>query len=268
MKNYLNLYGLKTAPFSITSDPGFFYQGFSHKEVLATLFFGVNHKKGLMAVVGEVGTGKTTLCKVFLNQLSKEVATSVFFSYPRFSETQLLKSVLTDFGVQVKKSNRFDLVRKLNSFLIDTNLSGGNALLVIDEAQNLTAAQLEQIRLLTNLETAREKLLQILLLGQPELEEKLNNFKLRQIKQRMSIKCRLLPLREDEVKNYVKYRLKVAGAGSLTVKSQAYKVIYQFSQGIPRLINLLCERVLLLGFVQEKRIIEPCMLKACIEELK
>ncbi len=267
MNSYLSLYGLKAEPFNITSDPYFFYQSFSHKEVLATLNFGVYHKKGLMAVIGEVGTGKTTLCKVFLDKLSKETATSVFFSHPNFTQIQLLRSILTDFGLDPAKLNRFDLVKKLNSFLIDTNLRGGNALLVIDEAQNLTAKQLEQIRLLSNLETAREKLLQILLIGQPELEEKLSNFKLRQIKQRINIKCRLLPLREDELKKYLHYRLKKAQVKKIIIRPESYKIIYQFSKGIPRLINLLCERVLLLGFVENKRVIEPYMLKTCIEEL-
>ncbi len=268
MTNYLSLYGLKTAPFNTTSDPYFFYPSSSHREVLSTLFFGTAQKKGLMAVIGEVGTGKTTLCKVFLNQLPKETATSVFFSHPNFTETQLLRSILADFGLETKKLNRFDLVKKLNSFLIDTNLSGGNALLVIDEAQNLTPKQLEQIRLLSNLETSQEKLLQILLVGQPELEEKLNSFKLRQIKQRINIKCRLLPLRIDEVEEYIKNRLNLAEAEKISINSEAYKIIFQFSKGIPRLINLLCERVLLLGFVRDKRIIEPYMLKTCIEELK
>ncbi len=268
MNNYLSTYGLKTAPFNITSDPRFFYQSSSHREVLSTLIFGVKQKKGLMALIGEVGTGKTTLCKVFLNHLSPDTATSVIFGYPQFSQSQLLKTIVADFGLEPGKRNRFDLVKSLNSFLIDTSLSGGNALLVIDEAQNLTSKQLEQVRLLSNLETAQQKLLQILLIGQPELEDKLNNFKLRQIKQRITIKARLLPLREDELKSYIDYRLNQAGSGQLSIDLQCYQIIYQFSKGIPRLINLLCERVLLLGFVQEKATITPAMLKICIEELK
>jgi len=268
MNNYLSQYGLKIAPFNITADPYFFYQSASHKEVLATLFFGSAQKKGLMALIGEVGTGKTTLCKIFLNRLPKETATSVIFSSPHFSQTQLLKSIVSDFGLDPGRLNRFDLVKKLNSFLIDTSLSGGNALLVIDEAQNLSSNQLEQVRLLSNLETSQEKLLQILLVGQPELEDKLNAFKLRQIKQRINIKCRLLPLREDEVRSYVDCRLNTAGAEKLSINPESYQIIYQFSKGIPRLINLLCERALLLGFVQDKKSIEPCMLKTCIEELK
>lgn len=268
MNNYLSLYGLKTAPFNITADPHFFYQSSTHREVLATLNFGVRQKKGLITVIGEVGTGKTTLCKVFLNNLSKEIATSVIFGYPQFSQIQLLKTILADFGLEPGRKNRFDLVKSLNSFLIDTSLSGGNALLVIDEAQNLTPKQLEQIRLLSNLETAQEKLLQILLIGQPELEEKLNNFKLRQIKQRISIKTRLLPLRQDELENYIKYRLNIAGAKNVLIEPESYQIIYDFSKGIPRLINLLCERALLLGFVQENTSIKPFMLKRCIEELR
>lgn len=266
MNKHLNLYGLKDSPFNITSDPHFFYQSVSHKESLSTLLFGVENKKGLMMLAGEVGTGKTTLCKVFLNRLSPATKTSVFFNYPNFSETQLLKNILDDFGIVTKKVNRFDLVKQLNSFLIDTGLSGGNALLIIDEAQNLTPRQLEQVRLLSNLETAKEKLLQILLIGQPELEKKLKDFKLRQIKQRINIKCRLLPLRYEEIEDYLKFRLSVAGA-KVKIDSNCYRIAYQFSQGIPRLVNLLFERALLLGFVQNKKEIKPCMLKACIEDL-
>ncbi|MCF7887543.1 MAG: AAA family ATPase [Candidatus Omnitrophica bacterium] len=268
MNNYLAAYGLKTAPFNITSDPNFFYQSSTHREVLSTLNFGVVQKKGLMAVIGEVGTGKTTLCKVFLNHLSKDIKSSVIFSSPQFSQTQLLKTILADFGLEPGRLNRFDLIKKLNSFLIDTSFSGNNALLVIDEAQNLTSKQLEQIRLLSNLETSQEKLLQILLVGQPELEDKLNEFKLRQIKQRINIKCRLLSLRKEEIKGYIEYRLNTAKAKDVTIEPECYQVICQFSKGIPRLINLLCERVLLLGFVQEKNKVTPSMLKVCIEELK
>lgn len=268
MNNYLSLYGLKTAPFNLTSDPHFFYQSSTHREVLATLNFGVSQKKGLMAVIGEVGTGKTTLSKFFLDYLPKDVKTSLIFSSPQFSQTQLLKTILADFGLEPGRQNRFDLVKRLNSFLINTSLSGGNALLVIDEAQNLTAKQLEQIRLLSNLETAQEKLLQILLIGQPELEDKLNSFKLRQIKQRINIKCRLLPLREDELKNYIEHRLNIAKVNNISIAPECYKIIYDFSKGIPRLINLLCERVLLLGFVQENTFIKSYMLKKCIEELR
>ncbi|MCF7873445.1 MAG: AAA family ATPase [Candidatus Omnitrophica bacterium] len=268
MNNYLSLYGLKTAPFNITADPNFFYQSSTHREVLSTLNFGVVQKKGLMAVIGEVGTGKTTLCKVFLDHLSKDIKSSVIFSSPQFSQTQLLKTILADFGLEPARLNRFDLVKKLNSFLVDTSFSGKNALLVIDEAQNLTSKQLEQVRLLSNLETSQEKLLQILLVGQPELEDKLNEFKLRQIKQRINIKCRLLPLRKEEIKNYIEYRLNTAKAQDVAIEPECYQVIYQFSKGIPRLINLLCERVLLLGFVQGKNKVTPSMLKVCIKELQ
>jgi general secretion pathway protein A len=159
-------------------------------------------------------------------------------------------------------------VRKLNEFLVDINSKGHTAVLIIDEAQNLNARQLEQIRLLSNLETSEAKLLQIILVGQPELKTKLEQFNLRQIRQRICVKHDILPLAQEEVKNYIEFRLKTAGEPNIDILPESYSLIYEFSKGIPRLINALCDRALLYGFVKEKKTFDAETFKACIEELK
>jgi general secretion pathway protein A len=158
-------------------------------------------------------------------------------------------------------------MRSLNKFLIDINAKGGNAVLIIDEAQNLTSRQLEQVRLLSNLETSREKLLQIVLVGQPELVDKLNQFRLRQIRQRISVKHDIAPLKVEEVKSYIELRIKKAGKTSVKFLPESYDVIYEFSKGIPRLINLLCDRTLLIGFVMGKKVFDGEMLKTSVKEI-
>jgi len=264
---YLELYGIKKSPFNITSDPQFFFESLSHKEALAALLYGIQEKKGIILITGEVGTGKTTLCKAMLDKLSSTTKTSLILN-PYFSEVQLLQAIIEDFGLRSAKRNRLDIVKELNSFLVDISLSGGNAVLIIDEAQNLTNRQLETIRLLSNLETSKDKLLQIVLAGQPELTEKLNRFNLRQIRQRIFIKHNLLPLKEEEVKRYVEFRLQRANVRDISILPESFKIIYEFSQGIPRLINMLCDRALLLGFVKDKKTFDKEVFRSCIEELK
>jgi general secretion pathway protein A len=264
---YTDFYGLKTFPFSITSNPQFFFESSSHKEALACLLYGIQEKRGLILITGEVGTGKTTLCKTLLTRLPPGVKTSVILN-PYFSEVQLLRAVIEDFGLKSEKKTRLDIINALNSFLVEISLKGGTAVLIIDEAQNLSPRQLEQVRLLSNLETAQDKLLQILLVGQSEIEEKLHQFGLRQIRQRISIKYKISPLEESELKNYIDFRLKLAGEGNFEITPTAYKIIYEFSQGIPRLINLVCDRAMLYGFARNKKVFDEEIFKACVEELK
>ncbi|NQT28747.1 MAG: AAA family ATPase [Candidatus Omnitrophica bacterium] len=263
---YLELYGLKSSPFNITSDPQFFFESLSHKEALSALVYGIQERKGIILITGEVGTGKTTLCKALLSKLPSQVRTSLILN-PYFSEVQLLRAIVEDFDLEIKKRSRLDIVEKLNSFLVDISLSGNNAVLIIDEAQNLTVRQLEQIRLLSNLETAKDKLLQIILVGQPELKEKLSKFNLRQIRQRVFVKHEIFPLREEEVKEYVEYRLAQAGTTEINILPESYRIIYEFSKGIPRLVNMICDRALLLGFVKDSKVFDQEMFKVCAEEL-
>jgi general secretion pathway protein A len=264
---YLELYGLRQSPFNITSDPKTFFEASSHKEALAALSYGIQERKGIILISGEVGTGKTTLCRALLNKLPISVRTSLILN-PYFSEVQLLQAIIQDFGLEYVKKNRLDIVSKLNAFLVKINSQGGNAVLIIDEAQNLNNRQLEQIRLLSNLETSNNKLLQIVLSGQPELTEKLNKFNLRQIRQRIFVKHNLLPLRKEEVREYVEFRLNKVEARNIKILPESYNIIYEFSRGIPRLINMLCDRALLFGFVREKTIFDQEVFRTCAEELR
>lgn len=264
---YLKGYGLEQSPFNITSDPKFFFESSSHREAFLALSYGIQQKKGIILITGEVGTGKTTLCKALLERLPGQIKTSLILN-PYFSEVQLLQAIVGDFGLAAGKKSRLALVNDLNNFLVQVALDGGNAVLIVDEAQHLNSRQLEQVRLLSNLESSTDKLLQIVLVGQPELEEKLNQFNLRQIRQRIFVKYKLKPLTEDEVKGYIEFRLKTASAEGIKIEEQALKVIYGFSCGVPRLINMLCDRVLLLGFTREKSSFTLDDFEVCIEELK
>lgn len=264
---YLDFYGLKTAAFNVTSNPDFFFESRSHQEALYSLLFGIQERKGIILITGEIGTGKTTLCKALFNKLPPEVKLSLILN-PYFSEVQLLKAIAEDFGLTVNSSNRLDIVNTINSFLINSNLNNGNAVLVIDEAQGLSNQQLEQIRLLSNLETKEEKLLQIVIVGQPELRDRISQHNLRQIYQRIVVKYHLSPLLEHEVKDYVDFRLQKVGRGNVVILPEGYKMIYEFSRGIPRLINILCERALILGFVCQEQVLTGEIFSRCIEEIK
>jgi general secretion pathway protein A len=260
-------YGFKTQPFNITTDTELFFEGSSHREALASLFYGIEEHKGLILITGEVGTGKTTLCKALLDRLPPSVRTSLILN-PYFSEVQLLQAIVEDFGLEPEKATRLDIVKKLDSFLIDLSLNQGNAVLIIDEAQNLKARQLEQIRLLSNLETKHGKLLQIVLVGQPELKANLGRYELRQIYQRIVVKCELRPLDFADVKAYVDFRLEHSGAACVEIPPDSYRMIHEFSKGIPRLINLLCDRALLLGFVKKEKVLGTEVLIAAMEEMR
>ncbi len=263
---YLEHYGLKEAPFSITADGTLFFRSQSHDKALSYVTYGIKEKKGLILLTGEVGTGKTTLCKVLLKKLSEEIKTSVILN-PYFSPSQLLRAIIEDFGLSIKKHSKLDMVYALNDFLIETASAGANAVLIIDESQNLSMRQLEQIRLLSNLETEKEKLLQIVLVGQPELRDKLNHPNLRQIKQRISVNYHIRPLQRDEIKKYVNFRLKITQALNIKFADNTFDLIYEFSKGIPRLINVLCDRALLAGFSKNKNLIDENLLRLSIEEL-
>lgn len=264
---YCQYYGLKERPFNVTSDPAFFFLSHKHKEALSHILYGVSQRKGIIAVTGEIGTGKTTLCRFFLNQLGKNVRTA-FILNPNFSEIQLLEAIIRDFGINTKKKSRFALIWELNRFLLNESAAGNNVVLIIDEAQNLRAAQLEQVRLLSNLETEKDKLLQIMLVGQPELNQKLELYELRQLKQRVMVKYHIAPLDRDDIESYLNYRLSIAGAGGrIKFSTEALQAIYDFSSGTPRLINILCDRALLAGFTNETDMIDARIINLCLEEL-
>ncbi|MCM8781075.1 MAG: AAA family ATPase, partial [Candidatus Omnitrophica bacterium] len=264
---YCKFYGFKERPFNVTADPTFFFLSQKHKEALSHLLYGVTQRKGIIVITGEIGTGKTTLCRFFLNQLGDKVKTA-FILNPYLSETQLLEAIINDLGIKVKASSKFLLIWELNKYLIREAERGNNVVLIIDEAQNLKATALEQIRLLSNLETEKDKLIQIVLVGQPELNHKINLYELRQLRQRITVRYHILPLEKDEIKDYIYHRLTVAGSNNIQFSEEALKVISDFSGGIPRLINIICDRALLAGLVAEKYTIDLEIINRCIEELE
>ena len=265
---YCKFFGLKEKPFNTTSDPAFFFLSNKHKEALAHLHYGVAQRKGIMLLTGEIGTGKTTLCRFFLSELKKNVKTA-FILNPRFSETQLLESIVLDFGIKSAGKGKFELIRGLNNFLLKESAKGNNVVLIIDEAQNLKPELLEQVRLLSNLETEKEKLLQIILVGQPELNEKLGLYGLRQLRQRIMVKYHILPLEGQEIDEYIKHRLKIAGLKKdrIDFSQEAIATISAFSSGMPRLINMVCDRALLSAFAKETAKIEQNIVNQCLDEL-
>lgn len=265
---YCNFYGLKEKPFNVTSDPAFFFLSRQHKDALAHLVYGATQRKGIIVLTGEIGTGKTTLCRFFLDNLDKKTRTA-FIMNPYFSEIQLLEAILDDFGIaKGTDKTRLSLTQKLNKFLLDRTRAGCNIVLIIDEAQNLPPHLLEEIRLLSNLETEKEKLLQVVLVGQPELNPRLGLYELRQLRQRVMVNYHITPLEHDEIKAYITHRLSVAGAGShIDFHPQAIELVFGFSKGTPRLINILCDRALLAGFVDETTKIGPEIIDRCIQEL-
>ncbi len=268
---YNGYYQLKENPFNMTADPAFFFSSAVHSAAFLNLEYGIEHRKGIMMITGEVGTGKTTLClKLFKKEQGK-----VHFAYlfnPQCSEQQMLQMILQDYGISHKSRNKFALMQMLNDFLIQQSKLNHNVVLIIDEAQNLTIKQLEQIRLLSNLETEKEKLLQIILVGQPELYQKIQSPALRQLRQRIVIYFSLKPLAKEEVKQYIDHRLDHALNVSyfkqkIRFTEQAIDSIFHLSQGSPRTINMICDRALLEGFVAETYCIDQRIIESCAKEV-
>lgn len=267
---YNEFYGFKENPFNLTSDPDFFFPSAQHEEAFSHLTFGIKQRKGILAVTGEIGTGKTTLCRTLIDRLDTNIKSALILN-PYFSETQLLRLIIEDLGIQGKFKNKLELIRALNDYLLEESAQGNNIVLIIDEAQNLKPRQLEQIRLLSNLETQKNKLLQILLVGQPELLDKLHLNDLRQLNQRISVRYHIQPLKKDETKQYIEHRLRVAsnsqnGKLPVTFTDEAFDAVFHFSNGTPRLINIICDRALLNGFVNETKTIDKQAICKCAKE--
>src|SRR2546429_5362450 len=253
---YLTFYGLSEKPFNTTPDPGFLYMSPGHQEALAQLLYGVQERKGFMVLTGKVGTGKTTLLNALRHRLNGQTAISFVFN-STLPFDGILEYVLADFGIAKGEESAAQRLIALNNFLIDRERAGENTVLILDEAQNLDASTLEQIRLLSNFETPTDKLLQILLVGQPELKGKLNLPELQQLKQRVGLRCQIPPLTLEEAREYVWNRLSIAGASDLGVFTDAaVSRITEYSGGIPRLINIVCDHCLLFGFADAKRRID------------
>jgi len=266
---YLKFYQLKEKPFNVTSDPNFLYLSRKHQEAISHMQYGIQERMGFLEITGEIGTGKTTLCKALLNTLDEHTKTA-FIMNSNLSEIQLLQAIVEDFGIQLKNKNKITMLNELNRFLLEQLRRNNNVVLIVDEAQNLKPSLLEQIRLLSNLETEKQKLLQIILVGQPELKEKLESRELAQLRQRIAIRYHILPLENDEIESYIKHRLRVAGGhdDADIFEPEAVDEIFRFSRGIPRLINIICDKALLAGFVMEQRHITRDIIKRCAKEIE
>lgn len=265
---YLDFYKLNEKPFSVTADPNFLYFSKKHREAISHMQYGIEERMGFLEITGEIGTGKTTLCKALLNSLDEHTKTA-FILNSNLSEIQLLQAIVQDFGIQVKKNNKITMLNELNKFLLEQLKRNNNAVLIIDEAQNLKPSLLEQVRLLSNLETEKEKLLQIILVGQPELRDKLASSELAQLRQRIAVRYHILPLDKTESSGYITHRLTVAGAKDRNFFMQdAIDEIFRFSRGIPRLINIICDKGLLAGFTAEKKTIDAGIIKKCSREIE
>ena len=265
---YLTFYGLREKPFNATPDPKFLYMSPGHREALSQLLYGTQERKGFIVLTGKVGTGKTTLLHALCQRLNGQCAISfVVNSGLRFDE--LLEYVLEDLGVAKAGNSRAQRLIALNNFLIEREHAGQNTVLIIDEAQNLDVATLEQVRLLSNFETPTSKLLQILLVGQPELKTHLNLPELHQLKQRVGLRCQIQPLTSEVTRSYIRTRLRIAGGRDLGLFTDgAIDRISAYSGGIPRLINTVCDHCLLFGYAEQQRRIERATVNRAIEYLE
>ena len=249
---YKSFYHLQRNPFEITPDPSFLFPTMRHNEALATLYYGVTSHRGFVVLTGEVGTGKTLILRSLLGLLQRrDVAFALIFN-PTLSPMEFLRYIARDFGLTVGDKAKDELIHVLNGFLLQRHQKKLTTILVVDEAHHLSPEILEEIRLLTNLETSQQKLLQIVLAGQPELDQKLDSHELRQLKQRIALRCHLDPLSLNETREYMSRRLKIAGATGVNqiFSSPAIEAVFSHSRGIPRLINTICENALLAGYAQ------------------
>ncbi len=264
---YDTFYGLKERPFTLTPDPKYLFLSETHQEALNLLLYGINQREGFMVITGGIGTGKTTLGRTLLDRLGPTATSALIFN-PILSEVELLKAILQDFGVAPESDSKKVLVDQLNTFLLQQLSLKKNVILILDESQNLSPSVLEQIRLLSNLETDKEKLLQIILVGQEELNQKLSDHSLRQLDQRVSVRYHLRALTKDETAKYIEHRLRIAGCPwTIDFSKGAIEQIYTYSGGTPRLINMVCDRTLLAGYLEQTNHITRALVQRGIESL-
>jgi general secretion pathway protein A len=265
---YLEFFGLKEKPFNATPDPKFLYLTPGHREALAQLIYGVQERKGFIVLTGEVGTGKTTLIQTLLQKLDSNTAVAyVFNSTLTFDE--VLEYALQDYGIGKAEASRVQRLIALNNYLIERRRAGQNTVLILDEAQNLEPETLEQVRLLSNFESPTEKLLQILLVGQPELKEKLQSPRLRQLKQRIGLRCAIPPMTVSETRDYIRTRLRIANARDLNLfDDAAVRCIAGYAGGIPRVVNIVCDHTLLIAYADQTRRVGRAIVERAIRYLE
>jgi general secretion pathway protein A len=260
---YKEFFGLKANPFNVNPDPRYLFLTRHTEEALACLTYGIQSRKGFVLLTGEVGTGKTTLINKLLEWLRLQQVSTAFIFNSRLNVTQFLDFTMADFGIACESHLKSQILMRLNNWLLDRYRAGETAVLIIDEAQNLSDEVLEEIRMLTNLETFTEKLLQIVLVGQPELEEKLRQPHLRQLRQRVTLRAKTHPLTIEETQAYVVQRLRIAGSdGREIFQPASIDLVHRFSGGIPRLINLLCEHALVSAFVDQQKTVVQAVIEA------
>lgn len=265
---YLDYYDLTEMPFDITPNPRFLFYSDKHREAYNHLLYGIRERKGFVQLTGEVGAGKTTLCRALMEQLDEHYATALILN-PAVSPDNMLKAIAMEFGLDVRGLDSIEILQALNLFLLHLADGGQDAVLIIDEAQELTDQGLEQVRQLSNLELDNRKLIQIVLMGQPELRDKLNNPKLRQLRQRITVRYHLKALESDEVNHYIQHRLSVSGAsGGPPFTRPALWRICSYSKGIPRLVNAVCDKALLAGCVNQRERIDYRTIGVAIRELE
>jgi general secretion pathway protein A len=268
---YRKFYGLTRNPFEVSPDPFFFYPTVQHREALAILHYGVLRQKGFVVVTGEVGTGKTLMVRCLLDALNRYRVAFAYIYNPRLSVLEFLTHVLVDLGLTSPPRSKSEILLRLNNFLMARSRNGATTALVVDEAQLLSWELLEEIRLLTNLETSKHKLLQIVLVGQPELDRKLDSEELRQLKQRVGLRYRLEPLGLEELRGYIHKRLELAGAnshGASIFPDEAISAVHEFSLGIPRLANTLCENSLISGYGRQVKQITSEIVREAASDLR
>jgi general secretion pathway protein A len=266
---YKSFYGLKENPFNVNPDPRYLFLTKQIEEALSGLMYGIQTRKGFITLTGEVGTGKTTLVNRLLDWLHQRRTKTAFLFNSRMNTSQLFDFVLAEFEITCEERSKSHQLMKLNHWLLERYRAGETAVLIIDEAQNLTSPVLEEVRLLTNLETPTEKLLQIILAGQPELEEKLMLPELRQLRQRIMLRCKTSALTSEQTGAYIAERLRVGGSNGQSIFSaKAIETVYLYSLGIPRVINLLCEHALINAYAEQQRPIEPKIIEDIAHEFQ
>jgi general secretion pathway protein A len=265
---YTEFYGLREYPFNMTPDPQFLFLSHNHRIALDVLRFGIRDRKGFIVITGEIGAGKTTVCRALLRSLDANTKTALILN-PTVSDSQILRVICDEFRLQPARTTKKDLYDTINAFLLRELAANHNVALIVDEAQNLKPRVLEQIRLLSNLETEKEKLLQIVLVGQPELSRLLHREDLVQLKQRVALRHHIPPLAWEEVGEYIRHRLDVAGGdGRIQFTDGALLLIRRYSRGVPRLINVICDKTLLAGYVAETFVMDAGLVQRAIEDIE
>ncbi|MCR4336420.1 MAG: AAA family ATPase [Candidatus Omnitrophica bacterium] len=263
---YNKFYGFSETPFNLTPNSRFFFASNKHTEALSTLIYAIEGRKGFVVITGEIGSGKTTVCRTLLGQLNSKTQTALITN-THLSSKDLLSTILEDLEIEHKPGSKAKLLSQLNNYLIEQLRLDQNVVLIIDEAQNLSPSVLEEVRMLSNLETENEKLIQIIFLGQPELKKKLSLPRLEQLRQRISVFFHISPLSREDAKAYILHRLRIAsGTNTEFFTEEALDAVYEFSRGTPRLINQICDSALLTGYTEDTKVIDRKIIEEVVQE--